>query len=235
MSLKTTLLAGACALLPSLAIAEMMVTDPYARAAGAMAQSGAAFMEIMNMGETDDRLIAAASDAANRVELHTHVVDGDVMRMVHVEEGFAIPAGEAILLERGGMHVMFMGLTRALEQGDEIEVTLTFEEAGEMTVMIPVDNERSPSKWARACSTGSPRTTAEPRHPACAGHRPSPVQAGIVPFAGRGVGALPVPSLRAVVRLHLPDSTSSTHAGTARVAGPVRTRSNRPGPASVPG
>jgi copper(I)-binding protein len=145
MSLKTVLLAGACALLPSLAIAEMMVDDPYARAAGAMARSGAAFMQITNTGGADDRLVAAASDVAERVELHTHIMDGDVMRMVEVEEGFAIPAGETIALERGGMHVMFLGLIRALEQGDEIEVTLTFEEAGEMTVTVPVDNERMPA------------------------------------------------------------------------------------------
>jgi copper(I)-binding protein len=144
MSLKTALLAGACALLPLAAIAEMRVDDPYARAAGAMARSGAAFMQITNDGASDDRLVAAASDVANRVELHTHVVDGDVMRMVHVEEGFAIPAGETISLQRGGMHVMFMGLTRGLEQGDEIEVTLTFEQAGDMVITIPVDNERMP-------------------------------------------------------------------------------------------
>ena len=156
MSLKTAFIAGACALLPGLALAEMSVNDPYARAAGAMARSGAAFMEIANTGETDDRLIAAATDAANRVELHTHVVDGDVMRMVHVEDGFAIPAGEAILLQRGGMHVMLMGLTRALEQGDEIEITLTFEEAGEMTVTVPVDNERMPEQMGQGMQHGQP-------------------------------------------------------------------------------
>jgi copper(I)-binding protein len=85
------------------------------------------------------------------VELHTHIMDGDVMRMVEVEEGFAVPPVKPIMLERGGMHVMFLGLNRALEQGDEVEVTLTFEDAGDMTVMIPVDNERSP-RWAMACS-----------------------------------------------------------------------------------
>ncbi|MFW5641826.1 MAG: copper chaperone PCu(A)C [Roseicyclus sp.] len=145
MSLKTVLLAGACALLPSLSAAEMTIGDPYARAAGAMARSGAAFMEITNTGAEDDRLIAADSDVAERVELHTHVMDGDVMRMVEVEEGFAIPAGESIRLERGGAHVMFLGLTRALSTGDEVEVTLTFEGAGDMTVTIPVDNERMPA------------------------------------------------------------------------------------------
>lgn len=145
MSLKTTLLAGACALLPTFAIAEMMVHDPYARAAGAMARSGAAFMEITNGGDADDRLIAVASDVAERVELHMHIMENEVMRMVHAEDGFAIAAGETILLERGGKHVMFLGLTRALSQGDEIEVTLTFEDAGDVTVTIPVDNERMPA------------------------------------------------------------------------------------------
>jgi copper(I)-binding protein len=145
MSLKTALLAGACALLPTFAFAEMMVHDPYARAASPAARSGAAFMEIINAGDSDDRLIAASSDVAERVELHTHIMENDVMRMVHMEEGFPVAAGETILLERGGMHVMFLGLTRSLEQGDEVEVTLTFEGAGDITVTIPVDNERMPS------------------------------------------------------------------------------------------
>ncbi|MDG4647428.1 copper chaperone PCu(A)C [Roseibacterium sp. SDUM158017] len=143
MSLKTAMLAGACALvLPTLAAAQVTVEDPYARAAGPAARSGAAFMRIVNDGATDDRLLAAASDVAERVELHTHVMDGDIMRMVHVEEGFAVPAGGATALQRGGMHVMFLGLTRSLAQGDEIELTLTFAGAGEMTVTVPVDNAR---------------------------------------------------------------------------------------------
>jgi copper(I)-binding protein len=144
MSLKTTLLAGACACLPAIAAADMMVHDAYARSASAMAQSGAAFMEIMNMGDMDDRLIAASSDISARVELHTHIMDGDVMRMVEVEDGFPVAAGETVMLERGGKHVMFLGLNQPLEQGDEVEVTLTFENAGDVTVMIPVDNERQP-------------------------------------------------------------------------------------------
>ncbi|MBY6202232.1 copper chaperone PCu(A)C [Maritalea mobilis] len=146
MSFKTLVLAGACALVPALASAQMAVEDPYARAASAMAISGAAFMTITNEGEADDRLIAAASDVAERVELHTHIMEGDVMRMVEVEEGFAVPAGETIHLQRGGMHVMFLGLREPLENGNEIEVTLTFENAGDMTVTIPIDNDRMPAQ-----------------------------------------------------------------------------------------
>jgi len=147
MSLMKTAFAAIAAVsfaLPALA-GDIMIEDPYARASTGMSKSGAAFMIIKNMGEADDRLVAAASDVAMRVELHTHISDANgVMKMVQVEEGFAIPAGGAHALQRGGDHVMFMGLNRPLEQGDTVTVTLTFEKAGEMTIDIPVDLERKP-------------------------------------------------------------------------------------------
>ena len=147
MSLIKTAFAAIAAVsfaLPAFA-GDIMIEDPYARASTGMSKSGAAFMIIKNMGEADDRLVAAASDVAMRVELHTHISDANgVMKMVQVEEGFAIPAGGAHALQRGGDHVMFMGLNRPLEQGDTVTVTLTFEKAGEMTVDVPVDLERQP-------------------------------------------------------------------------------------------
>jgi len=148
MSLKTTLFAGVAALslaMPAFADG-ITIHDPYARASAASSQSGAAFMEIMNQTDTDDRLVAARSDVARR-ELHTHVEDDTgVMRMMEVEEGFAIPAGATHALARGGDHVMFMGLNQSFEHGDEIEVTLVFEQAGEVTVTIPIDLERNPMR-----------------------------------------------------------------------------------------
>jgi hypothetical protein len=140
---KTSLLAGAVALVSVLpAFAEITIEDAYARASSPMAKSGAAFMMIHNSGEAD-RLIAASSDAAARTELHTHLDDGNgVMRMVHVEEGFELPADGMIAMERGGKHVMLMGLTAPMEQGASVTVTLTFEKAGDMVVEIPVDLER---------------------------------------------------------------------------------------------
>jgi len=138
-TLVATLLAGAAW---AGDMGKVMVMDPYARASTATAKSGAAFMQILNQG-SDDRLIAARSDVAQRVELHTHTMnDEGVMRMVEVEEGFPIAAGETLMLERGGKHVMFMGLTQPFEHGTMIEVTLEFETAGEVVVEIPVDLER---------------------------------------------------------------------------------------------
>lgn len=144
MSIKTTLMAAAAALLTLPAFAgDITIDDPYARVSAMMAKSGAAFMVIKNAGAEDDRLIAAASDVADKVELHTHVENAQgVMQMIEVEEGFPVPAGGEHALARGGDHVMFLGLTRQLTHGDEVEVTLTFEKAGDMTVTIPVDLER---------------------------------------------------------------------------------------------
>jgi hypothetical protein len=125
------------------ASAQMLVQDAYARSSNKMA--GAAFMEITNQGASEDRLIDARSDVAKRVQLHTHQEDANgVMKMMHVEEGFAIPAGETHLLQRGGDHVMFMGFTRELKDGETVDVILVFENAGEVSVQIPVDMDRAP-------------------------------------------------------------------------------------------
>lgn len=147
MSFKSLLGAATVATLvalPAMA-ADITIEDPYARASTPTAKSGAAFMTIVNASATDDRLIAATSDAAVRVELHTHLEDANgVMRMIEVKDGIAVPAQGKAMLMRGGDHVMFMGLTGPFNDGETVEVTLTFEQAGDITVDIPVDLNRKP-------------------------------------------------------------------------------------------
>ena len=145
MSFKTLSLAALMAAIPLSVSADIIVIDPYARASSPAAKAGAAFMVLHNTGSEDDRLIAASSDASKLTQLHTHIDDGNgVMKMTHVHEGFVIKAFEKLLLERGGNHVMLMGLTDSLDQGETISVTLTFEKAGDMVVEIPVDLKRKP-------------------------------------------------------------------------------------------
>lgn len=135
--------AVAALLLATPAFADIEIVDPYARASGMNAMAGAAFFEIRNTGDEDDRLIGASATISKLVELHTHKDMGDgVMKMMEVKEGFPVPAHGSHMLQRGGDHVMFMGLIDPMEQGETISVTLTFEKAGDMTVEIPVDLER---------------------------------------------------------------------------------------------
>ncbi|MDF3415779.1 copper chaperone PCu(A)C [Sulfitobacter sp. M57] len=122
---------------------DISIKDAYARSSTPTSKTGAAFLMLMNAGDADDRLVAASSDVAKRVELHTHKDAGNgVMQMVEIEGGITVPAGGMHMLQRGGDHIMFMGLTGPLEQGQEVNVTLTFEKAGEVEVVIPVDHER---------------------------------------------------------------------------------------------
>ncbi|WP_380057234.1 copper chaperone PCu(A)C [Falsihalocynthiibacter sp. SS001] len=142
-SLRAPLVASLIATLAVPAFADIEIHDAYARSATKVAKTGAAFFHIMNTGEAD-RLVGVSSDAAPRVELHTHKDMGDgVMKMMHVEEGFSIPADGMHALERGGDHVMFMGLPKGFEDGETVSITLHFEKAGDVAVDIPVDNERA--------------------------------------------------------------------------------------------
>ncbi len=147
MFAKFTLTAGLVALFavaPAFA-QDITIVDAYARSSSPMAKTGAAFLVIENHSGLDDRLLDVASPAAKRVELHNNVDNGQgVMSMKHMEEGLALPEGGAITMQRGGEHVMFMGLTTPFEQGATIPLTLTFEKAGEMEIEVPVDLERKP-------------------------------------------------------------------------------------------
>ena len=62
------------------------------------------------------------------------------MKMQQVME-IALPAGTAVELKPGGYHVMFIGLVNPLQTGDTIELTLTFQNAGEVTISVPVLEE----------------------------------------------------------------------------------------------
>jgi len=101
-------------------------------------------MVLKNMTDSDDRLVGASSDVAERVELHTHIqTDDGVMRMVEMEEGIPLAADETVMLQRGGMHVMLLGLTRSLAHGDSFTLTLEFENSDPVTIEVPVDLERT--------------------------------------------------------------------------------------------
>lgn len=140
---------GATFGLPAFACAGFEAHDAYARSSTMMSTSGAAFMVLHNHGTTDCHIASARSDIAERTELHTHIADSNgVMRMVHIEEGFPLPAGGEVLLERGGNHVMFLGLTRPMEQGSSVAVTLVFADGSEATIDVPVDNDRQPTQGA---------------------------------------------------------------------------------------
>ncbi len=142
MKLKSILLGAALSLSALPAFAEIVIEHAYARSASPAARSGAVFMVVHNTGSEADRLIGAATDAARHTSLHTNIIEEGIAKMVAVPEGFEIAPGEELLLQRGGHHVMLMGLSAPFVQGEELTLTLTFEQAGDMVLVVPIDNER---------------------------------------------------------------------------------------------
>ena len=137
-------LAALLAIAPLTAFADdgIHIDAAYARVAAPTAQTGAVFMTIVNPTTADDRLLSVASDVAQKVELHTHAMTAEgVMQMLEVSGGLVIPAQSSHALDRGGDHVMLIGLNRPLADGDAFSLTLTFERAGKVVVIVQVDND----------------------------------------------------------------------------------------------
>ena len=121
----------------SAAAADLSAIKAFAFETTRSAKAGAAYISVMTNG-ADDRLVGAKSPVAKRVEIHTHIKDGDVMRMRQVEDPLPISVGTPIEMGPGGIHVMLMGLNKPLEDGAPIPVTLVFENAGDITFEVPV-------------------------------------------------------------------------------------------------
>ena len=98
----------------------------------------AAYFTITNDGDADDVLLSASAGGFGSVELHDTIVEGGSASMVEQTDGIPIPAGSSVTLEPGGLHVMLIEAEDAIAAGDEIEITLEFEEAGEVTLVSVV-------------------------------------------------------------------------------------------------
>ncbi len=117
----------------------LMIEQPWARATPGQAKNGAAYMTIHNGGTAGDRLLAASAEVSQRVELHNHINNDGVMQMREVE-AIEVPASGMTELKPGSFHVMFMGLSAPLKEGDSFPLTLTFEQAGDLTVTVNVQS-----------------------------------------------------------------------------------------------
>lgn len=114
---------------------DLVIEAAWARAPAG--PNGAAYISVRNEGAEVDRLVGVSSDAAERVELHTTAMEDGVMRMRPVD-AVEVHPGEPAVMQPGGNHIMMMGLTGELHPGDHFVVTLRFERAGKVPVLVEV-------------------------------------------------------------------------------------------------
>jgi len=119
----------------AMADSAISVDKAYARAVPPTAANSAAFMVIHNQGDADRAVVAAASDVSEVTELHDHINDNGVMRMRQVAQ-IPVPAGGSVELKPGSLHVMLIGLKKPLAEGDQVNVTLIFDDKSEKQVSM---------------------------------------------------------------------------------------------------
>lgn len=117
-------------------LGDLVLSGGFTRATLPGAPVAGGFVTIANSGATDDRLTGGSAAFASEVQVHEMTMEGDVMKMRHLPDGLAIPAGGNVVLKPGSFHLMFMGLKQPLTEGDTVTVDLTFEKAG--TVALPL-------------------------------------------------------------------------------------------------
>jgi copper(I)-binding protein len=101
------------------------VEDSYVRVVPPGQKNTGAFMTIHNSSDKARSITSAESDAAEIVELHTHVNEDGMMKMRQIEK-IDVPAMGKTVLMPGGLHVMLIGLTEAIEEGKAVRITLVF-------------------------------------------------------------------------------------------------------------
>lgn len=144
--------------------ASVEVSAAWARTSPMTAANGAAYFTISSPVADSLLAVSVEPSVADRAELHETVMaepTGTTMAMgsdtamgmgsdstmpmgemtMREVESIALPAGTAVSLAPGGLHVMLLDLAAPLEVGTTITLTLTLETAGEVEVEVPVLDE----------------------------------------------------------------------------------------------
>ena len=116
--------------------AEIVIKDAFAIKSVPTAKSGAIFMIIHNQSDSEEHLFSARTEISKMAHLHTHKMIDDVMKMIHVKNGFKIPAKSMLHLARGGHHIMLMGIDKSLKKHETFDLNLKFKNAGNITTKV---------------------------------------------------------------------------------------------------
>ncbi len=136
MRLAIPILAFLLPLMPVAAVAEstgaVSVTRPWARAS--LGKIGAAYVTLSIRSGAGDVLVGVSSEAAGRVEIHTHRIDSrGIARMLQLTT-VAVKPGAPVVFHPGGLHLMLFNLKSPLKQGAKLPLTLNFKHAGKVRV-----------------------------------------------------------------------------------------------------
>jgi periplasmic copper chaperone A len=126
-SMKRILVAVAVLLFANSVAAQVSIGAAWVREPNPARDLTAAFMSLTNHGDKEVALVRASTSAANVVEMHEMKMADGMMKMRQVER-IVIAPNTTVRLEPGGLHLMMIGLSTSLADGDVVEMTLEFDD-----------------------------------------------------------------------------------------------------------
>lgn len=101
----------------------------------------AVYLLINNLADQGDRLVAVKTPAAEKAELHSHVMENGMMSMRKVDS-VEIPNNGTAEFKPGGNHIMLFNLADGTKTGDRLPITLVFEQAGDVHITAVVQHKK---------------------------------------------------------------------------------------------
>jgi copper(I)-binding protein len=121
----------------ALAAADTEFLDPHVRLVPEGMKNTAGYVTVRNNSGQDRKITKASCTRAAACELHEHIDDGGVMRMRPVDS-VRIQAGGQTEFKPGGYHIMLIGLSSAIKEGETIPIVLTLDDNTSTTVNFTV-------------------------------------------------------------------------------------------------
>jgi copper(I)-binding protein len=119
-------------------VGDLVILQPWSRAAPRGAETASSYLTIENKGTTADRLVGGSTDVAEKLQIEQISTIGGAMTVNPVDGGLGISPGEKVVLAPGGYRLALLKLKSPLKKGTKVPMTLQFEKAGQVTVPFDV-------------------------------------------------------------------------------------------------
>ena len=119
-------------------LGDLVISQPWSRAAPRGAEVATAYLTIENKGTAADRLVGGSAEIAEKIQIEQIGMAGGAMTLQTVEGGLAIAPGDKAVLAPGGYRLALLKLKSPMKKGTKVSMTLQFEKAGPVTVPFDV-------------------------------------------------------------------------------------------------
>lgn len=116
---------------------QITITSAWSRETSPSAKNGAAYVSLENNGASDDKIVGVSVSIVRRAEIHNHLREDGVMRMVHLET-LDVHSGSKIIFKPGGLHIMLFDLDEPLQAGQTFELVVDFENGSDVSTEVMV-------------------------------------------------------------------------------------------------